>query len=260
LTSAIASGLLDDTSESSLRERLASSDDEHWYNKLVQTEGRDAAESSFKNWPLRSERAMYGSAVRVIVESMVAVAQQDKKDELVCMVSPAKEDYSFPLGSSTLGFRTAVILTNPALDRCCLKTPEGYDVWGIRGSLKLHALALLKTRRNVFHAQGRTGVFYELYLVFEAHKLLENTVTGYTLVEFGTDGMVTVDTHCLLMPESRGFFRQRVSGTRQPNVSFGGDLDSQFFPGAREYFIRHLPVLPVYLSAMASLLQKENHS
>ena len=258
LNAAIASGLLNDTSESLLRESIARNED-HWYNKMAQKDGKEAAEAAFQEWQYRKECTAFGTAVRPIVESMVKIAQQDAEDELE-LLSPDNEDYGFPLGVSRSGLRTAVVLTNPRHRGCGCTAPNVSAVWGIYGLLKLFAVALLKTEYGAGYGPGAQGTFYKMYLVFEPHNLPEKAVTGYTLLEFGADGCVMENSHYLYPEKSSAFFGRQVGNERQSvTMHGGGGIESHFFPGASDYIIKHLPELPAYLSAMAKLRQDHDH-
>lgn len=259
LNAALASGMLDDESENSFRESIARNKD-HWYHKMVEEEGREVAETAFRDSQYRKESAAYGAVVKPLVESMVKIAQHDAEDELTLILSPDNEDHSFPLGLSRSGCRTAVVLTNPENRGCGCTAPNGSAIWGTHGSLKLFAIALLKTEHEARHRTVAQGTFYTMYLVFEPYKLPENAVTGYTLLEFGADGCVMEKSHYLYPEKSSAFFGRQVGNGRQSVMMHGGGgIESHFFPGASEYIAEHIPELPAYLSALVELMQDDDH-
>lgn len=108
LTAAIASGQLEDTSESYLQKNILGASDS-WYNRMVRDEGEDVAKQTYLDWGFRKECTIFGAAIRPIVQSMVEVALHDQADNLTFTLSSDHEDLRFPLGFGSDKGRTAVV-------------------------------------------------------------------------------------------------------------------------------------------------------
>ena len=203
---------------------------------------------------LDGEANLYARIVRPVVESMLAITVNDDLGSCTTFVKPEDRQASFPFGCAA---STTVIVRKPIMSGTYPK-PEGSGVWGWSavdsGSLNLRAVALFNDH------VGYTNETYKIGLAFLPVKRLYDVAASFLTVSFSSEGEIEVDQYTVDFMSNAGFWGKCAQIYSGEDIRSSGfqpeDLNSIFFPGAQEYLLKHLPLLPRFLAGEAENYKK----
>lgn len=225
-----------------------------FYTRLLAEEGIEAAEAAIAEWNRRDRMSDYATAIELVARGMLALAKIDSEGEYTKVID-VTEKTNFPRCYDIHGPSKMVVIFNRPAPGCGCNQPEGYDDWGIYGSLGLKAVTL-----QAGHDYRGLNVA-QLGLVLPQRALSAKNISedGFSVATINLEGRT--DGH---MYTPHGFYRDgylkysigMIGMDRAIRRSFSGvGLDDAVgFPGATDYLANNLPQLGKYFTDLASML------